>query len=682
MAYDAHSGYVVWVGGSVAGGSETFTYQNGTWTNRTPSLLASPPSTPGGMVAADPAMDAILLVGGYLGSPTLGTWAFANGSWTNLTGTLGTAPGFREDGSLSYDPATGDVVLFGGLGIGMGLSDTWTLGVTGWAPLSPSPHPSARWLAGLAYDGADGTLLLEGGVYGSTYYNDTWTWSGSAWTEVAGATAPAGLAGGRDALASAPGGGVVGFGGLGCPATYGVCNGTYEFQAGAWSRQASGSAPSPRFGMELTYDAHDGYVLGFGGAVGVGVGSNQSWALGGPVVAWLKLEPPIAQPPAWVNLTTTAGGGYGIYTYLYTPTHLDCKSVNLSKMPCLLDLDDNGTTTVSVRVTDQGGNWSSADASLVMLPPLSAFDHVSASVIDVGQSVNFSVTVAPPSIGVNFTWSGLPAECPFTYVRNFTCTPDRPGFYGISCVVIDSIGGTLPLETYTVNVSARPTVVAWPNRTSGSTPFSVQFESIRTGGSAPFTYAWNFGDGDTSNRTAPLYTYTTAGVFPVTLSVSDAAGIVATWSSPASIVVGAALHVVISDSAASWQAPAEVQLASTVTGGVGPYTYAWTLGDGGTASLANVSENYTTPGAYPINLTVTDRNGLVAAASTVLAVLGPSPSSGGGSSGLPLWEIAAIAALALVVGIVAGVWYGGRRPARPEPPAAPTPTPAPEYSED
>jgi PKD repeat protein len=667
LAYDAHSGYVVWVGGSVAGISETFTYSNGFWTNLSGGLVNSPPATPGGMVAADPALDAVVLVGAYVGSATLGTWAFANGSWSNLTSTLGVAPGFREDGSMAYFPADSELVLFGGLGIGVGLSDTWTLGPTGWSQASPPEHPSPRWLAGLAFDGAENELVLEGGIDGNTYENDTWAWSGSTWSDLGSAGAPAGLSVNRDALAEAPGGNVVGFGGIGCAVTFGVCNRTYEFAGGVWSALASLNTPPPRFGLQLVYDARDGYDLAVGGSIGVGDVSSLEWALGGPVVAWLQIEPSVAQPPTEAHFVTTAAGGYGIYSYVYSGTHIDCLTQNLSTLPCFLDLDDAGNSTVSVEVTDQEGNTSSWSAPFEVIVPLYAYDDISAFVADTGEPVNFSIVVNPPSIPVNFTWSGLPPDCPFTYVRNFTCASDRAGFYAINCLVLDSFGASFLTQTYSLNISARPTIVAWPDRTSGNPPLDVQFNSILIGGTVPFTYAWKFGDGGTSTLPDPLHTYTMSGSFPVSLQVTDGAGVVTNWSSQISIEVGNALGVVISDSATVWLAPASVQLSATVSGGVGPYAYAWTLGNGATSTLANLTANYTTPGAYTIGLTVTDHDGLVASTTTVIAVLGGGGPSSGSSGGAPLWELAAIAALAVIGGLVAGVWYGGIRRTVPAP---------------
>jgi len=51
---------------------------------------------------------------------------------------------------------------------------------------------------------------------------------------------------------------------------------------------------------------------------------------------------------------------------------------------------------------------------------------------------------------------------------------------------------------------------------------SSQFKSNRTGGKAPFTYTWYFGDGTTSNSPEPMHNYTWSGSYPVKLQIKDA----------------------------------------------------------------------------------------------------------------------------------------------------------------
>ncbi len=58
--------------------------------------------------------------------------------------------------------------------------------------------------------------------------------------------------------------------------------------------------------------------------------------------------------------------------------------------------------------------------------------------------------------------------------------------------------------------------------TTGSPPFTIQFTDLSSG--AITSWLWNFGDGTTSTAMNPAHTYTTAGKYTVTLTVSNVYG--------------------------------------------------------------------------------------------------------------------------------------------------------------
>jgi PKD repeat protein len=60
------------------------------------------------------------------------------------------------------------------------------------------------------------------------------------------------------------------------------------------------------------------------------------------------------------------------------------------------------------------------------------------------------------------------------------------------------------------------------NVTSGNVPLTVSFTDTSTG--SPTSWNWNFGDGGTSSMKNPVYTYTSAGKFNVSLNASNSAG--------------------------------------------------------------------------------------------------------------------------------------------------------------
>ncbi len=72
-----------------------------------------------------------------------------------------------------------------------------------------------------------------------------------------------------------------------------------------------------------------------------------------------------------------------------------------------------------------------------------------------------------------------------------------------------------------------PTAIAFATPESGVAPLEVSFDgSGSTDLEGGLTYAWDFGNGDTSTVANPVYVYTTAGSFTATLAVTDEDGTV------------------------------------------------------------------------------------------------------------------------------------------------------------
>ena len=62
------------------------------------------------------------------------------------------------------------------------------------------------------------------------------------------------------------------------------------------------------------------------------------------------------------------------------------------------------------------------------------------------------------------------------------------------------------------------------NPVAGSAPLQVSFTSSAEEGTSPYSYAWNFGDGNVSNLQDPINTSQTTKSYTAKVTVTDAEG--------------------------------------------------------------------------------------------------------------------------------------------------------------
>jgi len=125
-----------------------------------------------------------------------------------------------------------------------------------------------------------------------------------------------------------------------------------------------------------------------------------------------------------------------------------------------------------------------------------------------------------------------------------------------------------------------------------------------------FTQDWSFGDGNIGNGRAPAHTYTAAGTYTITLSISDSLLTCIDTIRKVVTVTTAAPTPCNASFTYSVNPNNTASFTSLVTGGTAPFSYAWDFGDGNTniAGFQNPNHTYTNTGIYVATLTVTGAN--------------------------------------------------------------------------
>jgi PKD repeat protein len=143
-------------------------------------------------------------------------------------------------------------------------------------------------------------------------------------------------------------------------------------------------------------------------------------------------------------------------------------------------------------------------------------------------------------------------------------------------------------------------------------PGAVSFTDPTIGSNS---WTWYWGNGDSSTVKNPSYTYTSPGIYTVSL-VTGMAGGCTQHINPIAIVE--VVPFIISP------------ITSVITSPCGPYTvqldnqtlnvasYLWDFGDGNTSTLQNPLHTYANPGTYTITLQLTSVNGCLVSLSTTV----------------------------------------------------------------
>jgi PKD repeat protein len=154
----------------------------------------------------------------------------------------------------------------------------------------------------------------------------------------------------------------------------------------------------------------------------------------------------------------------------------------------------------------------------------------------------------------------------------------------------------------------------------GPAPLAVNFSAQASGGTSPYTYSWDFGDGQSSGSQNPSHTYSQSGDYVATLNVKDSSGAQKTDSVTIRVTETGSLTAIPSVSPTFGTAPLTVSYAAGASGGTPPYSYRWNFGDGSMSLDSSGTYTYSVNGTYALILTVTDSASATDTSSVTITV--------------------------------------------------------------
>jgi len=180
-----------------------------------------------------------------------------------------------------------------------------------------------------------------------------------------------------------------------------------------------------------------------------------------------------------------------------------------------------GSYTVTLTVNGPGGTSNAQSMITVNAAPVAPTAVFTPDVADGTAPLTVTFTDASTGDITDRLWDfgdgGTSTEVSPVYIYN------TAGTYTVT-LTVNGPGGTSNAQSMiTVNAApVAPTAVFTPDVTDGTAPLMVTFTDTSTGDITD--RLWDFGDGTTSTEVSPMYEYTVAGTYTVTLTVNGLGG--------------------------------------------------------------------------------------------------------------------------------------------------------------
>jgi gliding motility-associated-like protein len=346
--------------------------------------------------------------------------------------------------------------------------------------------------------------------------------------------------------------------------------------------------------------------------------SNSTSALAGNDISTCANNASIA-----LTGTISGGSGQGVWTSSGTGTFSPSgTALNTTYIPSTTDISAGDFI---LTLTPVNGCQPKADSLKVSISPAPTVNAGSDMHVCGTSPIALSGTINAVPTGAIWTTNGTGTFTPNNTTLHNTYTESVTDLDTLQFILTTTGNGLCNAvsDTMLVYTNAKPVASFSVNNSCAGHLTSFTDNSTLNGGTIN-TWHWNFGTGDTTAVQNPSYTYTTSGVFQVSLVVSSGTSCSDSIKktihiNPSPVATFTFTNTCLHDS---------IHFANNSTISSGSiHNWNWSLGDGSISSVQNPIHVYDSTKVYSITLTATSDSGC-ASSLTQTITMNPPPLAG------------------------------------------------------
>ena len=266
-----------------------------------------------------------------------------------------------------------------------------------------------------------------------------------------------------------------------------------------------------------------------------------------------------------------------------------------------------GTYTVNLTASNKNGSSSTTTQIIVtsrpVIIPVASFDASSTTGI-----APLRITFTDKSTGSPTSWSWNFGDGGTSTSKNPVHQFTKTGIFTVNLTANNKNGSSSISSQIVVleNSVSLPAAAFSASPTTGYAQLKVTFTDKSTG--SPNKWKWDFGDKSTSTLKNPTHTYSKAGNYTVTLTVTNSAGS-NTATKSAYVVVNTLKPPVAAFTASPLSGKAPLKVAFSDRSTNNPTSWSWNFGDKSTSTDKNPVHTYNKAGRYTVTLIVKNSAG-------------------------------------------------------------------------